>query len=210
MAAPTTTAPANTRPPTLWGVFLLFLTIGATGVGGGLSAHIQRSLLQRGWMDEADFLEGLTLAQLLPGANIPNLAAFVGMRLAGGWGALLAVIGVVLPGMLAMLGLAWAYLNLKMLGDPRIEALLHGVAAAAVGLVLAFVAQVAPVGLRVVSGPLVALAAFVMIGLLRWPMALVVVGLFPVSLWLNRPQRAQGAAITAINKAANKAEDERA
>ena len=65
----------------------------------GLPAHARRALIARGWLTEVEFAEVFTLAQLTPGPNAVNLAAMVGVRLSGKLGALLAVTGIMLPGL---------------------------------------------------------------------------------------------------------------
>ena len=88
---------ANTsRPPTLTGLFLIFSRIGLTSFGGGLSGWLLREFVQdRDWISEEDFLNGLALSQALPGINVKNMAIWIGHRLLGWRGALLAVTGII-------------------------------------------------------------------------------------------------------------------
>src|SRR5258707_13161435 len=83
---------ANTsRPPTLTGLFLIFSRIGLTSFGGGLSGWLLREFVQdRDWIGEEDFLNGLAISQALPGINVKNMAIWIGHRLLGWRGALLA------------------------------------------------------------------------------------------------------------------------
>lgn len=185
---PRVSAPARPPVPPLELLFA-FLFVGATAMGGGASAHIHAAVVRRrGWLTEAEFLEGLTLAQLLPGPNISNMAAYTGSRLGGPAGALAATVGMVLPGTLVVIGLALAYFSMRAGGSPALEGALNGVAAAAAGVVWSVVLRVAPAGLRSRGGLLIALAAFVMVGVLRLSLPLVLALMFPLALVLNRPQ----------------------
>ena len=66
---------ASKNPPSVLGVALLFLRVGVTAFGGGTTAFTHRELVERtGWLTEQSFLTGLTIAQVLPGANPVNLA----------------------------------------------------------------------------------------------------------------------------------------
>ena len=185
---PPVTAPARLPVPPLE-LLGAFLYVGATAMGGGASAHIHAAVVRRrGWLTEAEFLEGLTLAQLLPGPNISNMAAYVGSRLGGPAGALAATVGMVLPGTLVVIGLALAYFSARAAGSPALEGALNGVAAAAAGVVWSVVLRVAPAGLRSRGGLLIAAAAFVMVGVLRLTLPLVLALLFPLAIVLNRPR----------------------
>lgn len=97
------------KPPTLGAIFVVFLVIGLTAFGGGASAHIHNAIVhKKGWVDEKPFLEGMTVARIVPGTNVSNLAAFVGALLVGYRGALVAVIAVNVPGVVAVVALAAA------------------------------------------------------------------------------------------------------
>src|SRR6266571_5582379 len=82
----------------LWKLFLCFIKVGVTSFGGSTQAWIFRAIVEeRGWLSESDFLTGLTIAQILPGANPVNLSLYVGQRLRGATGALVATLGMVVP-----------------------------------------------------------------------------------------------------------------
>ena len=121
-------------------VFTEFLLVGAISFGGGVVAYLRRSLVaKRQWMDDKQFVELHSISQSLPGLNATNMAVLVGDRLRGAAGAVAAICGVCLPGGLLMYVVAIAY---HARGDrPLIVAMLKGVAAAAVGLILAAVVQ---------------------------------------------------------------------
>jgi chromate transporter len=174
--------------PSVWNVFKTFLLVGSTGFAGSISVQMHALLVRRNhWLSETEFLEGMTLVNLMPGPTMSNLASYYGMRLAGSGGAILAVIGLCLPGFCLVSLLAWAYFWLHILDDPFLLGALQGISAAAVGLTISMVLRTARASLGVRYGVWIALAAFVGVGILRLNLLWVLLALFPISLILNRP-----------------------
>jgi len=174
------------KPPSLSAIFKVFLAIGLTAFGGGASAHIHDAVVHRKrWLDEKRFLEGMTVARIVPGTNVSNLAAFVGAILAGYRGALVAVLGVVVPGLIAVLLLAVAYARFAE-HSRYIQLGLHGLTAGAVGIMASLVATAAKPVLRSPAGMLFALAAFVGVGVFELNMLLVLVVLLPLTSYVAR------------------------
>jgi chromate transporter len=117
-------------------IFLAFLTIGATSVGGGVVGYLRSGLVvSQKWIDDETFVELLSICQSLPGLNSSNMAILVGDRLRGGPGALAALVGICLPGGLIMAA-AGALYGTAHQSSPLISPMLHGVSAGAVGMVL--------------------------------------------------------------------------
>ena len=118
-------------------IFLEFLIIGATSFGG-VVPYLRGSLVtKRHWIDDKEFVEGLSISQSLPGLNATNMAVLVGEKLRGLMGSIAAVIGICLPGAVLMFAVGIFYHHH---GDHVwVTAALKGVAAAAVGLILATV-----------------------------------------------------------------------
>ncbi|MGU3495412.1 chromate transporter [Xanthobacteraceae bacterium A53D] len=138
-AAPDEAAP----PPSILAIFLAFLAIGATSFGGGVVAYLRSSLVERHrWVDDETFIELLSICQSLPGLNASNMAILVGDRLRGTMGAAVALAGICLPGGLMMVAAAIAYSSTHQRGNV-VDGMLHAVAAAAVGMVLAVSIQLA-------------------------------------------------------------------
>lgn len=133
-AVATTGAAAGDIPLHL--IFLEFLFIGATSFGGGVVAYLRDGLVaKRRWVSDQEFVEYLAISQTLPGLNATNMAVLVGDRLRGWLGAAVAIVGICLPGGLLMSVAGMAY---HASGDkPMVTAALRGVAAAAIGLILA-------------------------------------------------------------------------
>src|ERR1700722_12487214 len=82
---------ASTAVPARVGLSQLlatFVRLGTMTFGGGVQSWIHREVVQRlRWIDNKSFLSGMTVAQILPGANPVNMALYVGMHLRGGTGA---------------------------------------------------------------------------------------------------------------------------
>ena len=139
-------APAAAMPPSssqdvsVRQIFLEFLFIGATSFGGGVVAYLRNGLVnKRGWVNDREFVEYLAISQSLPGLNATNMAVLVGDRLHGVMGAITALIAICLPGALLMFGAGIAYHASG--NNPMVTAMLKGVAAAAIGLILATTIQ---------------------------------------------------------------------
>lgn len=102
----------TTNTSSLRYLFITFLRIGAVSFGGymALVAMIQRELVDKDKaIDAAVLAEGISIASLLPGPLAVNIVAYIGYRLRRNTGAAIAVIAVLLPAVLAMLILSWAY-----------------------------------------------------------------------------------------------------
>jgi chromate transporter len=177
-----TPAPPERTPRVSLGTLAAtFAKIGLMSFGGALSGWMYREVVQRRqWLGEEEFLGGLALGQIMPGANVANLSLFIGQRLRGGAGALAALLGMLLPPMVLVVLLAAAYLRLADIA--WLHRMVGGVAAAAIGLT-------AMVGIRATRrverrpAPLaVLLAIFLAVGVLHWPMVPVVLAVTPASL----------------------------
>ena len=178
-------------------LFRVFNRLALQGFGGVLPvAH--RALVERErWLSPAQFVELLTLGQVLPGPNIINMALIIGDRSFGWRGALAACAGLLTVPMFIVLALATAYGQYA--GQAQVAGALRGMGAVAAGLILATAVKLLrtlkghPLGLpwcAVLGG-----ATLVMVGLLRWPMVWVVLGLGGVGMALAwRRLRQPGAA----------------
>ncbi len=123
--------------PSLRTFVLYFLKLGAIGFGGpiALAGAMQRDLVEgRGWVDEADYREALTFAQLAPGPLAAQLAIYLGYARAGVLGATLVGVAFILPSFLMVLVLAALYV--KFGGLRWMQAAFYGIGAAVVGLIL--------------------------------------------------------------------------
>jgi chromate transporter len=188
MGAPDGGPPPRTRRIRLSQIVLVFFWTGLTSIGGGRYAFFYDALVaRRPWLRNEEFVQDLTLAQLLPGPTFSNIAVALGLRLGGRRGAFWGAVALVLPGALVLLALSALYSRGEW--SATTIQVMHAMSAAVVGLVFATTARVVAASLR--GGPAVVIAAamFVLVAVLEVNTALAIVVLLPASLWLHRPGR---------------------
>lgn len=120
---------------TLWQLMRYFLRLGTLGFGGpvALVGFMHRDLVEeRKWISEADYKEGLALAQIAPGPLAAQLAIYLGFVHHRIHGATVAGIAFVIPSFLMVLGLGMAYVSYG--GLPWMQAVFYGVGAAVLGI----------------------------------------------------------------------------
>ena len=99
-------------------LFLSFLQIGAFSFGGGYAAMplIQSQIVDlHHWLDFSEFTDLITISQMTPGPIGINSATFVGIKIAGIPGAIVATIGCVLPSCILVTIIAYFYLKYRHL-----------------------------------------------------------------------------------------------
>jgi chromate transporter len=126
--------PADSPKPSLISIALTFASISSTAFGGGQKASVRQQVLARNWMDRERFMDGLEIAEVLPGPNVLNLAIYCGQRVRGIPGALAAFFGASIPPFIIVL-IAGA-LYFKFASNPYVHGALRGCALGALGLTL--------------------------------------------------------------------------
>ena len=174
------------RPDSARDLFRVFHRMALQGFGGVL-AVTQRELVERErWLTREQFVEHLSIAQVLPGPNVINLALMVGDGFFGWRGAMAALAGLLLAPLAIVLSLATIYARLSTV--PFVAGALRGMGAVAAGLVIATALKVVPTLRKNPMGlPLSAAFAavtWVAIGLLHWPLVWVVLGLGALAMGL--------------------------
>lgn len=167
--------------PTAWRLFLIFSRIGLTSFGGGLSGWLLREFVQdRHWISEEEFLNGLSLAQALPGVNVKNMAIWIGYRLAGKKGAIAGFAGIIVPAAFFIVLLGALFSSLARY--PLSGVALSGAAAAAIGLSASMAATAAWRVPRRLLPFVVMASTFVAVGVLHWSLVWVVLAEAAVSV----------------------------
>ena len=167
----------------------VFTWTGLTSLGGGRSAYFHEAVVvRRRWVGNDEFVQDLTLSQLLPGPNFSNLAVALGCRLAGPRGGAWALGAVLAPGAVILLALAALYFRGAF--APGVARLMHGMSAAVVGLVFVMTARIVTASLRGRAAVLIAVATFFLVGPFHVNTVVAIVLVLPLSLWLHRPARA--------------------
>jgi chromate transporter len=168
--------------PSLAELFIAFATISLSGFGGVLAWSRRMMVEQRKWLTPEQFNETYALCAFLPGGNVLNFAVIFGSRFRGPLGSLAAIAGLMGPPVLLVMFVGAIYAHY---GDlPVFRRMLTGVASAAAGLMMATVAKMARPLFRdrVVIRPLIGLATFIAIGVVHWPLPLVLAVIVPLSI----------------------------
>ena len=180
-----------TETATDWGtLFRAFGRIGLLSFGGPAAqiALMHRELVEeRKWVTEAEYLSALSFCMLLPGPEAMQLATWIGWRLRGVPGGLLAGLLFVLPGALVVLVLSAIYAAFGQL--PLVAALFTGVQAAVVAVVIEALLRVAKRALKsrahwVTAG--LAFAALFLFGL-PFPVVIIAAGVFGYLTTTGKP-----------------------
>jgi chromate transporter len=117
-------------------LFTRVFKLGATAYGGpGMISQIKETAVNRyGWVKEGEFMRGVALCQLIPGATMVQIVTYIGYRVRGIWGALTAAVAFVLPAFIVLLVLSAIYFKFHSLWF--IQALFKGLGAIVVAIIL--------------------------------------------------------------------------
>ena len=151
---PASTTLEEARPPELsyHALFMRFLRFGMMAFGGPVAqiAMIRRELVdEERWIASDRFNKLLAVMQVLPGPEAHELCVHLGIRAKGRLGGLLACLGFMLPGLVLMLALAWAYTRLPIQGTV-FGAIFLGVQAAVIAVIVRAIHRI---GEHILLGP---------------------------------------------------------
>ena len=152
-----------------------YARIGCLSFGGpaGQIALMHHEFVdERRWVDEATFLHALNFCHLLPGPEAQQLATWIGWRLHGFRGGLVAGLLFIIPGALVMLGLSALYVMAA--GLDWFAALFLGIKAAVLAIVVQALLRIAARALKTPLQRGIAIASFVGIAILTLPFPLVI------------------------------------
>lgn len=117
-------------------LFLSFLQIGLFSIGGGYAAMplIQNQVVEiNNWLTMKEFSDLITIAEMTPGPIAINSATFVGNRIGGIAGSLIATLGCIIPSFIIVLSLAYFYQKYRMI--TVVQGVLDGLRPAVVALI---------------------------------------------------------------------------
>jgi chromate transporter len=192
-ASKITAAPASPPSYSLWDITAYFLRLGTFGFGGpvALVGYMHRDLVERrAWISEAEYKEGMTLAQLMPGPLAAQLAIYLGYVHYSVLGATLAGIAFVLPSFIMVLALGWAYVQYG--GINWVQAVFYGVGPCVIGIIAlsAYKLTKKTIG---TDGPLwlcyFASAVITVITESEWIVLFLMAGVFTWLIRMNAPPR---------------------
>ena len=174
-----------TQQSSLSALFLSFFKIGAFTFGGGwaMISIIEREIVdKRHWIERAEFLDLLAIAQSLPGILAVNIATAVGDKIKGTKGSIVASLGTILPSFIIILMIAIFLTPETIKGNRVLSAIFMGIRPAVVALIIAPVltsAKAAKLGWSTVWIPLVvALMISLDMGVASSPILYIVLGGF--------------------------------
>ena len=168
----------------------IFLRIGALAFGGlGTTvALIERELVDRhNSLTRADIAEALTQTKLLPGSTVVQIVAYLGWRLGGWAGSVIATVCFILPSALLMLALAYGYAEVA--ATPGAVAARRGVLAVVIALLLTTMFRLTVQVVRTPTARVLAVGAFVIVALLPTASPWVVVSAGLIGLVVYRDAR---------------------
>lgn len=121
---------------TLLKLFWSFFQVGLFSIGGGYAAMplIQKQIVElHHWLTPTEFIDIITISQMTPGPIAINSATFVGTRVAGLAGALIATLGCIVPSCIIVLTIAHFYFKHSNLW--ALQGILNGLRPAVVALI---------------------------------------------------------------------------
>ena len=163
-------------------LFVTFSRISLSAFGGALFWARRGLVEQQRWLTEREFVELLSLGQLLPGPNVLNLTVMVGYRFAGWTGAAAAGAGFLGWPCLVVVGMGVFYQYYGAL--PQVHRALAGMSIVAAALLLGTVIKLATVLPRRWRPWLFVALAFMGVGVMRWPLLWVIVTLAPWAVFM--------------------------
>jgi chromate transporter len=171
-------------------LFVSFMRLALQGFGGVLAVAQVELVERKRWLAREQFVEMLSISQVLPGPNIVNLALMFGDRHFGLRGAVAALAGLMLVPLLIVLALTLVYARYAEV--PQVAGALRGMGAVAAGLVIATALKlIGTLRSNRMGRPLcavIALLTLVAIAVLRIPLVWVIAGLGTLAValaWLR-------------------------
>jgi chromate transporter len=171
------------RPASLSELFCAFTQLALQGFGGVLAVS-QRMLCERKrWMSQAQYVEALALAQVLPGPNVCNLALIVGDRFFGWRGAFTALAALMAAPIALVLAATILYGHYATV--PAVAGAVRGMGVVSAGLIVATGLKLLPAlranAMRLPACVLFGGATFAAAALLAWPLVAVLFGVGAVA-----------------------------
>ena len=169
-------------------LFFGFALIAALGFGGVMPWVRWLLVEKRGWCSDEEFLNLFALGNFLPGGNVVNIAVIIGSRLAGLPGAVAALTGLVAPPALIVVAVVGLYARFGEL--PAIQSMIHALAAAAAGLIIAMsIRMMLPLRRSPRALAVIAIVLAAVVGL-RMPLVWMLCTILPLSVlaahWIKR------------------------
>ncbi len=195
--------PTPTRQPSLAEIALVFLKFGTIAFGGP-AAHIammeEQFVRRRQWITEAEFLDRLAAANLIPGPSSTEMTIFIGQLKRGWRGLLVAGTCFLLPAAILVSAIAWAYVRYGAL--PQVAGMLYAIKPVVVGIVMQALWKLSKTGVRTkFLAAIAALAAALnLLGLSPIVILLIAGTISAAALWLKMKSRPAAVSVAALPK----------
>ena len=190
------------HPPPFVAAARFWAKLGFVSFGGpaGQIAILHREVVEhRHWLDEREFTRALNFCMLLPGPEALQLAIFLGWKMHGIRGGLVAGLGFILPAVLLLFALSYVYVAHGSL--PWVSALLYGLKAAVVALVLQALVHIARRAVKSSLHVVLAAASFVALEFARVPFPVVLLLAAAVGAYLARHAASNEGAVASATPA---------
>ena len=169
----------------LWTIFISYFIVGLTAFGMAILQKLKALVMDHAWLNEDEMNDGLAMVQLYPGPLMVDFTAYVGYKLRGVMGAVLATIGFILPSFVLMSVLSAFYFAAGSL--PWVHSLFLGLEALVVGVLLNVTLEMGGRNLQTRTQAVIMLLAFAAL-LFKLNAILIVLVALGLGAWLIRPQ----------------------
>ncbi|MBK8046034.1 MAG: chromate efflux transporter [Anaerolineales bacterium] len=168
-----------------------YLQVGMTAFGLSILLKLKATVLDNRWLTEEEVNEGLALVQLYPGPIMVDFTAYVGYKLRGVPGALMATLGFIFPSFVLILVLSALYFAAGNL--PWVRPLFIGLEALVVGILFNVVLEMGNRNIQNRTQAVIALLAFIAL-LFKVSAILIIFAALAAGAWLLRPPAKSSAA----------------
>ena len=173
----------------LWTIFTSYFIVGLTAFGMAILQKLKALVMDNHWLSEEEMNDGLAMVQLYPGPLMVDFSAFVGYKLRGVIGAVLATLGFILPSFILMSVLSAFYFAAGNL--PWVHPLFLGLEALVVGVLFNVTLEMGGRNIQQRTQAVIMLLAF---GALLFKVNAVLIVLVALALgaWMIRPMPGAG------------------
>ena len=171
----------------LFSLFGVFLRIGALTWGGGYAMLplIKNEIVEkRKWISSRDFIDGVVVSQSVPGAIALNLATFMGNKIAGNAGAIVAVIGTALPSFVSIVVISMFFMRFREMSI--VQGFFKGATPAIVAILVGAIVDLGKDALRGYKDIIVAIGLLLLLLFLHMHPVLAIVIAAVIGLFVRR------------------------
>jgi len=175
---------------TLYQIFKTFFKVGTLLLGGGyvILPLLQAEIVDRKqWIDDEELCEYFALSQSIPGVIAANVSIFVGYKLRGFWGAVSAILGIVMPAFVAIVVLARIMVEVNNL--PFVQNIFWGVGIGVLMLIFLAVKEVWKKSVVDKFSCWIFFITFILSACFKAPPAILIILAVVIGLWLQFAKR---------------------